>query len=63
MNLRGTKEKHVREREREFKFQSENMATKTPSEILCAEYLENVLLLHHSSVSALEGLVELPAFS
>ena len=51
------------EREREFKFQSENMATKTPSEILCAEYLENVLLLHHSSVSALEGLVELPAFS
>ena len=55
--------RNMSEREREFKFQSENMATKTPSEILCAEYLENILLLHHSSVSALEGLVELPAFS
>ena len=55
--------RNMSEREREFKFQSENMATKTPSEILFAEYLENILLLHHSSVSALEGLVELPAFS
>jgi hypothetical protein len=37
---------------------------KTPSEILYAEYLlVNVLLPRHFSVSALEAVVELPAFS
>lgn len=37
---------------------------KTPSEILYAEYLlVNALLPRHFSVSALEAVAELPAFS
>lgn len=41
-----------------------HLEEKIPSEILYAEYLlVSALLPHHSSVSALEAVVELPAFS